>query len=136
MIKGGCLCGQVSYTADGEAALVGVCHCKHCQKQSGSAFSINLAVPRAALTITSGDPAVYADKGDSGAAVCRHFCRDCGSPLFSDAASLPQWLILKAGTLDDPSRVKPDVNAWCKSAQPWTPHPEGVPRFHEGPSTT
>jgi hypothetical protein len=126
-ISGGCLCRAVTYSCSEPAALTVTCHCTHCQKQSGSAFSINVAVPKAALTITSGKPAVYEDKGDSGLPVYRHFCRDCGSPLFSDVAAMPLLSVLKAGTLDDTSWVKPEMDLWCKSAQPWTPHPKGCP---------
>ena len=54
-VKGSCLCGSVTFESESEAVLTGICHCRSCQKQSGGAFSINVAVPRAALKIAGRD---------------------------------------------------------------------------------
>jgi hypothetical protein len=118
MIKGGCLCGQVSYKADGEAAFVAVCHCKHCQKQSGSTFGLVVGVPKPAFSLT-GDVKVYHDRGDSGQPVDRAFCPNCGSLLTTDAAVMPDLIFIKAGTLDDTSWVQPTMQMFCDRAQPW-----------------
>src|SRR4030095_16347895 len=99
-ISGGCLCGKVRYETGAAPVRTGVCHCRNCQKQAGSAFSINVAVPKQALSI-KGTLKTYADKGDSGKAVNRRFCPDCGSPIISEAEALPDVVIIKAGTLDD-----------------------------------
>ena len=78
--QGGCLCGAVRYTLKSEPRAIAICHCTHCQKQSGSLFSFNL-VMRQADYEQSGETAIYQDGGDSGQPVYRHFCRNCGSPL-------------------------------------------------------
>ena len=117
-IEGGCLCGKVRYSADAEPAFVGVCHCKNCQKQAGTAFSIVLAIPNAALSM-QGTLKTFSDRGDSGKAVDRRFCPECGSPILSEAEALPGLAILKAGTLDDASWLKPGMEIYCDSAQPW-----------------
>lgn len=115
---GGCLCGAVRYTIAIDPPMQAVCHCKNCQKQAGSAYSMIVGVPESALTVT-GEPKVYMDKGDSGAPVTRQFCGTCGSPLFSLVESAPGMVFVKAGTLDDTSAFKPQVQVWTKSRQEW-----------------
>jgi hypothetical protein len=117
-IGGGCLCGQVRYSADAEPAFVGVCHCKNCQKHSGSAFAIVAALPRPALAVT-GSPKTYDDRGDSGQILHRHFCPDCGSSLFDEADLMPGVAMILTGTLDDSDWVKPAMEIFCDSKQPW-----------------
>jgi len=67
-IEGGCLCGKVRYSADAEPAFVGVCHCKNCQKQAGTAFSVVFAIPKPVLSV-QGTLKTFNDRGDSGKAV-------------------------------------------------------------------
>ena len=117
-ISGGCLCGKVRYAANAEPVFTGVCHCKNCQKQAGTAFSIVVAVPKPALTI-NGTLKTYADRGDSGKGVSRRFCPDCGSPILSEVEVMPDLAIIKAGTLDDTSWLQPAMEIFCDSAQPW-----------------
>ena len=118
MLTGGCLCGSIRYRVDCEPAATAVCHCTNCQRQSGSAFSVNVMVPEAMLEI-EGNVASFADTGDSGNAVERKFCSDCGSPIFSAIAAMPGVVALKAGTLDDHSTIKPRVQVFCDSSQSW-----------------
>lgn len=132
-ISGGCLCGAVKYTSSASPVMAALCHCTHCQKQSGSAFSVNVGVPKGSLQFTAARPAIYEDKGSSGMPVFRHFCSTCGSPIFSDVVATPQLDWLKAGTLDDTSWVKPVANIWCESAQQWVVHPEGMAQFPQSP---
>ncbi|HEX7852237.1 MAG TPA: GFA family protein [Sphingobium sp.] len=117
---GGCLCGQVRYSYSGELLLTAVCHCRHCQKQSGSAFSVVCAVPASAFEQT-GTTHVFEDRGDSGKAVARHFCPDCGSPILSIAEALPDLTLIKAGTLDGFAGLTPSAEVYCDSAQSWLP---------------
>jgi len=132
-IAGSCLCGAIKYASSLEPVMVAVCHCTHCQKQSGGAFSVNVAIPKGSLQLTSGKTTVFQDTGSSGQPVYRHFCSSCGSPIYSDVVATPQLDWLKAGTLDDTSWVKPVANIWCESAQNWVAYPEGVPRFPQNP---
>jgi hypothetical protein len=117
-ITGGCLCGQVHYSAEVEPAFTGVCHCRNCQKQAGSAFSVVVAIPKPALSI-EGSPKTYADRGDSGKVLYRSFCPECGSSLFDEAEAMPGVALIQAGTLDDTSWIKPTMEIFCDSAQPW-----------------
>jgi hypothetical protein len=131
MLTGGCLCGKVRYKINGPIVAQAVCHCRNCQKQAATAFSVVAVVPRAAVEV-EGALKIYHDKGDSGAAIERNFCPECGSPIYSDAPGT-EVLYLKAGTLDDTSVLAPPVHVWCDSAWPWTPIPEGAIRFGKSP---
>jgi len=117
-IEGGCLCGRVRYSADAEPAFVGVCHCKDCQKFGGSAFGTVVGVPATALRLT-GTVKTFSKTGDSGQAIHRRFCPECGSGVVEAADALPGMIMITVGTLDDPSWVKPDSQIYCDSAQPW-----------------
>ena len=116
---GGCLCGNIRYTLKAEPALTVVCHCTHCQKASGSAFSTNLVLQRADIEFSGGDMAAYDDKADSGNTLKRSFCPKCGSSIMSESSGRPGAAVLKAGSLDDPSKIKPAMQIWTRSAQPW-----------------
>lgn len=119
---GGCLCGAIRYSISGEPLVTAVCHCTHCQKQGGSAFSVVAVVTDSQYSQT-GVTRVYGDTGDSGKGVQRHFCGDCGSPIVSLVEAMPGLTMVKAGTLDDPKGLKPSQEVWCGSA--W----DAVPPF-------
>ena len=127
-LKGGCLCGQVTYASTGEPLATLVCHCRNCQKQAGTAFSVIAVVPAGTLTV-SGELKSYLDTADSGNVLERQFCPQCGSPVFSVPRGNPGITAIKAGTLDDPGRLKPAAQIWCASAQPWLPDLANLPRF-------
>ncbi|MBK6707942.1 MAG: GFA family protein [Sphingomonadales bacterium] len=131
MIAGGCNCGAVRYQIEGNPVVVAQCHCKNCQRQSGSAFSVNLMVPVAGVTST-GELAVYEDRDTrSGNAVYRKFCGKCGSPIFSDLAEGNGMTIVKVGTLDDPAPFAPVVSVWTSTKMPWVELPQGQRGFPE-----
>jgi hypothetical protein len=117
-IEGGCLCGKVRYSAEAEPAFVGVCHCKNCQRVSGSAFGTVIALPTQAVNM-QGTLKAYADRGDSGKILSRRFCPECGSSVIEEAEAMPGMSMILAGTLDDASWVKPAMEIYCDSAQPW-----------------
>ena len=117
-ITGGCLCGKVRYTCESDPLLCVTCHCKNCQRQAGSALSIIIGVPEAAVEVT-GEVTTYNDTGDSGASVRRQFCNTCGSPVFTRIDSPPGMMFIKAGTLDDTTGLKPAFHCYTKSKQAW-----------------
>lgn len=131
-ISGGCLCGAVRYECSSEPLRTAICHCTHCQKISGSAFSVNIVVPAPSVTWQGQSPTSYADKGESGKPLSRKFCRNCGSSLATEAEALPGAMIIKAGTLDDKSWLKPDMHLWTGSAQPWVQIESGATAFPKG----
>jgi hypothetical protein len=117
-IEGGCLCGRVRYSVDAEPTFVAVCHCKDCQKFSGSAFATVIGVPTMALRLT-GTMRSFTKPGDSGKAIHRYFCPECGSGITDEADAMPDVTMIGAGTLDDPNWVKPTAQIYCDSAQSW-----------------
>lgn len=117
-IAGGCLCGKIRYSATAEPVVTAVCHCKNCQKQTGTSFSVIVGVPSAALSV-KGTLKTFDETGSSGKAVHRNFCPDCGSPITSIVEAAPGLSFIKAGTLDDTSWLQPTMEVWCGSAQPW-----------------
>ncbi|CAH2599075.1 GFA family protein [Rhodovastum atsumiense] len=118
MVSGGCLCGRIRYTATAAPAFTGICHCRDCQRATGSAFGTVVAFPREAVTIL-GDLRHYQGAGDSGRSITRGFCPNCGSSLTVEVTTTPELLLLAAGTLDDPAVVHPTAEIFCDSAQPW-----------------
>ena len=128
--SGGCLCGAVRYEAACPPLALVVCHCRNCQKQSGSALSVVAMVARNGLNVT-GEMAMFEDRGSSGQAVYRHFCPACGSPLVTDtpAAQAEGHIFIKAGTLDETADLTPTVHFWSCRAQHWFPFPEGTQRL-------
>lgn len=117
-ITGGCLCGKIRYEADLEWFLAGRCHCRDCQYASGGEPTVALSVARSALRV-HGEPRIFQSKADSGVAVFRSFCVNCGTPLFSGSERSTQYIAIKLGSLDDPSEFAPAGHIWTSSAQPW-----------------
>lgn len=135
-LRGGCLCGAVRYRSDGAPLLTAICNCKNCQRQSGTAFSLVVGIPKGALVMEGAQPDTYQDVGESGLPVLRRFCSKCGSPIFSEVAATPSMDWLKAGTLDDTSWLRPQVSIWCDSEQPWVQKNEAIPRIPRNPPPT
>jgi hypothetical protein len=131
-ISGGCLCGAVRYECNAEPLGTAICHCTHCQKVAGSAFAVNVVVPAPSLTWQGQSLASYADKGESGKPLSRKFCRNCGSSLATETEALLGAIIIKAGTLDDKSWLKPNYHIWTNSAQPWVRIEPGATTFSKG----
>lgn len=126
--SGGCLCGQVRYTAPAKPISVAACHCRDCQKQAGSAVSVLAIFPSSAVSM-EGSLGVYQGRGSSGGEVLRYFCPQCGSPIHSEVPGLAERgiMAIKAGTLDDVSDLQPAIHYWTQSRQPWMILPDGVP---------
>lgn len=125
--NGHCLCGAVSYEITGEPAFVGVCHCKDCQRQSGTDFSHIIGVTADNFKISGDTIKEFVTHADSGNDVVRKFCGTCGSPLYSELSAGPGMAFIKAGTLDDPNGLAPKAHVWCSSKVDWVVIPEGVP---------
>jgi hypothetical protein len=123
-MTGRCLCGAVTYEVSGDPIATAVCHCEHCQRQGGGAFSVNVVVHESQLAV-DGELRTYEERGELGddVYVRRRFCGDCGSPIVSELAKTEGVVAVKAGTLDDRSDVRPNVEVWCVDRQPWVTLP-------------
>src|SRR5260370_40875309 len=127
-MNGGCLCGQVRYSAEVDPIFSAVCHWKTCQKQTGTAFRIVVAVPLSAVSI-QGAPNTYLRAGNSGQQVVNRFCPCCGATGVIEPAALTGTARIPAGTLSDPSWVRPSMEYYCDNAQPWVQLGGGMQRF-------
>jgi hypothetical protein len=126
-LSGRCLCGGVTYTCVAEPVLTVTCHCPSCQRQTGTSFSLLVAVPNGSLNIRGRTLKTFDDIGASGLPVRRHFCGNCGSPIVQRLDAMPTLEFIKAGTLDDTSWVNPTMEIWCDTAQAWL----GIDRSRE-----
>ncbi|WP_348550676.1 GFA family protein [Acidithiobacillus sp.] len=116
--SGGCLCGGISYSVDIEPVFTGNCHCKDCQRSSGSAFIPAMIFPEKDVVI-SGEARWFESQADSGNINKRGFCQNCGSQLFARFSHMPEKPGIKAGTLNDSLDYVPRLDFYVGSAAPW-----------------
>jgi hypothetical protein len=132
--RGSCLCGSVKVALSADPVAIGVCHCRDCQKQTGTSFSLVALVPLAGVEVT-GELGRFDTRGDSGLAVERRFCPKCGSPIRTDSDGTRQQgiTIIKAGVLDDVQGLTPSLQIYCESEHPWLRDTNAVIRFPRMP---
>jgi len=130
---GQCMCGETRYRLNEEPVTVYACHCTDCQKRSGGAFGISLWAPRNAMEVIQGEAPRHSVPTSDGR--MRHFriCRRCLTKLWSEPERRPDLAIVRGGTLDDTSWLKPVAHMWMRSAQPWLTLPKGVKRYETQP---
>ena len=116
-MTGGCLCGNVRYSINSESIHCGVCHCRDCQRFTGSAFVSAVRVPLDSVRV-QGELTVIETKGGSGQLIRRHFCPNCGSSVLGEPYR-PGMINVMAGTLDDPSIFVPTTEVFCETAHAW-----------------
>ncbi len=114
---GRCLCGAVSFTLAAEPLAARICWCRDCQHLAGNG-TLNILVPTEALNIL-GNLSEHTKTADSGNAVTRQFCTVCGTHLFGKSDTRPQFRVVRAGNLDNPSSIQPSTNIWADSAPVW-----------------
>ena len=118
-LLGGCACGAIRYEVTAEPLFALNCHCRDCQRETGSAFAPVVGVARSAFAVTRGTVRTSTLIGGSGKPVLRTFCGDCGSSLFGLPEIRPDLVTIRAGSLDDPSVFRPTRNIFTSQAQPW-----------------
>ena len=124
---GKCLCGSIEVTCDDQPEQVIACYCESCQKASGGAASFNIIKPDTTSRISRGKTKVFKATADSGNSLERHFCGDCGSPVYSATTAYPGVKILKAGLFTDLDGLKVVTNIWCDSAPSWGHIDKSIP---------
>ncbi len=132
LYTGRCLCGDVQYQISAEPVASRLCWCRDCQRIASNGTA-NAMFPSEALQIT-GEPAAYTRGADSGNQVRRRFCARCGSHLFADSTGRPGLTVVRLGTLDDPSAIKPSANIWAASAPAWACLDGGLARVDQQPA--
>ena len=128
-MNGGCSCGTVKYRLISAPMFVHCCHCRDCQRQSGSAFAINALIETDRIEMLSGVPVPVAMPTDSGRPHDIHRCPQCKVALWSDYGRRPSLRFVRVGTLDDPDSLAPDVHIFTRSKVPWVNLPVGTPAF-------
>jgi hypothetical protein len=104
------------------------CHCLNCQRQTGSAFVINLLIESDRVELLADEPQPVEVPRDDGSTQRIFRCRSCQVAVFSNYGR-PEIHFVRAGTLDDPSRVAPDVHIYTRTKLPWVTLPDSVPAF-------
>lgn len=126
-ITGGCLCGAVRYSISSDPFVVRQCWCRLCQYLGGGSSTVNAGFLAADFTVT-GEPASHEAVADSGNLMIRSFCPNCGTPLFSETPARPDFRFVRAGTLDDPNLIKPEVTIWTAEAPQWAHFDPSAPQ--------
>ena len=130
--EGGCACGAIRFSIDAAPLGTGACHCTQCQKFSGGGPNYVALLPKGALTVLKGQPKFYCASGDSGGAVGRAFCADCGAHLWSIPEHAP-FMPVKVGAFDELADLGPKMHIYTASAPSWHPAPGDLPAFAKMP---
>ena len=129
-LEGGCSCGTIRYRLGGKPLIVHCCHCRDCQRITGSAFVVNVWMERRHVELLRGEPKGFALKGGSGQPHTVVFCAECGTYVWSRYHRAPgDTVLLRAGTLDDPSAFTPDVHIFTRSKVDWVELTDSAPAF-------
>jgi hypothetical protein len=127
--EGGCACGAVRYRLASEPLFVHCCHCLNCQRQTGSAFVVNVLIETDRVELLDGEPEPIAVPRSAGKKQKIWRCPTCQTALYSQYTT-PRVRFVRAGTLDDPASVAPDVHIFTRSKLPWVTLPDSVPAFN------
>ena len=130
-LTGGCLCGGVRYEIDQPLVGASYCHCKRCQRRTGTAASLNASIVPGSLRIVQGEELVRAYEPEDGWP--KAFCSACGSALWSVSPENPDVKGVRLGTFDEDPGVRPQWHQFVAYAAPFEPIPDdGLPRYPEG----
>ena len=129
--EGGCACGKVRYRLNGEPMVTHGCHCSYCQRETGGALAVNMLYERDRVA-WDGEPVEVLTPSASGQGQRILRCPDCHVALSSHYPGGGDALhFIRAGTLDDPTGVAPDIHIYTSTKQNWLELPDGVPAFPE-----
>jgi len=128
--EGGCACGAVRYRVKNAPFRTSVCHCRNCQRRTGSAFGVGIYFKEQDFELLRGELKPYRFRSDeSGRWLCMEFCTSCGTTVTWTAEVFPGGRGIAGGTFDDTSWLKIDRHVWTRSAHHWMAYPPGVERF-------
>lgn len=130
--EGGCTCRQVRYRLTRAPLIVHCCHCRWCQRESGSAFAINALIESSCLELTGARPQFVPTPSNSGKGQTVARCPACQVAVWSHYGGLGDIMsFVRVGTLDEADRLAPDVHIYTDSKQPWVLIPAGVRSFSQ-----
>jgi hypothetical protein len=130
--SGRCLCGGVQMQVRGQPIRMAQCHCRDCQRASGTGHMSN-AIFNAADVEVTGATASYASVADSGATLTRYFCPTCGARLFLVTDARPDKIVVAAGAFDDSSWFEPEIVLFTRSRPAWDTTTDRVPNHEAAP---
>jgi hypothetical protein len=128
--EGGCSCGEIRYRLTSDPLFVHCCHCLNCQRQTGTAFVVNILIETDRVELLAGEPVPVHVPRDDGTEQRIFRCPACQIAVFSRYGR-PEFRFVRAGTLDDPSGIEPDVHIYTRSKVGWVTLPDSVPAFAE-----
>lgn len=126
---GGCACGAIRYQLTSKPMFVNCCHCKDCQRQTGSAFVINAVIETDRVVLSKGKPKRVTVPTDSGRPHDIYRCPKCQTAMWSDYGRRKVVRFVRVGTLDRPAALKPDAHIFTRSKLPWVVIPKNAPAF-------
>lgn len=130
--EGGCTCREVRYRLASRPLFVNCCHCRWCQRETGSAFVINAMIEADRVEVLAGRPEPVMTPSESGKGQKIWRCPTCRVALWSNYAGAGDAVdFVRVGTLDDPDRMPPDIHIFTASKQPWVVLPPGTPAVEE-----
>ena len=131
-LEGGCDCRGVRYRMTTKPLFVHCCHCRWCQRETGSAFVLNAMIEAERVELLAGDVDVVDTPSASGRGQKIARCPKCRIAVWSNYAGAGDLIrFVRVGTLDEPDRLPPDVHIFTMSKQPWVVLPSGTPAYHE-----
>ena len=130
-LEGGCYCGNVRYVAEGEPMMKAQCHCRECQYITGGSPNVFVAMPISEFSYTKGSPKQFT-RTDIERPVTREFCPECGTHIVTRPQGFPA-VIVKVGTLDDPSVFQPEMAIYTIDRQPFHEIADGLKTFERLP---
>ncbi|WGM40832.1 GFA family protein [Caulobacter sp. NIBR1757] len=119
MHEGGCTCGEVRFRMTTAPMFVHCCHCRQCQRATGSAFVVNALIETDRIEILQGSPRATPGPSESGRPHDVYRCPACLTALWSDYGRRPALRFLRVGALDEPAALPPDVHIFTRSKLPW-----------------
>lgn len=128
-VEGGCQCGAVRYRLNAAPLAVYACHCKDCQRFSGTTHTLSMVIRAEDGELISGELHGFDKRADSGRTVRMMGCRDCGTKIWNVPLATPEYLIVKPGTLDDIAWIEPIGAIWTQSRAPWAVIDPSAPNF-------
>ena len=128
-LEGGCACGRVRYRLTAKPMFVHCCHCRECQRQTGSAFVINALIETDRVERLAGETEAVPVPAESGTPQIIHRCPVCKVALWSHYGGRQALSFIRVGALDQPATLPADVHIYTRSKLPWVALPSGVPAF-------
>jgi hypothetical protein len=131
-VQGGCTCGAVRYRITTRPMFVHCCHCRWCQRETGSAFALNAMIEADRVLLLEGSPEAVVTPSESGKGQKIFRCPNCRIALWSNYAGAGDAIrFIRVGTLDEPNRLPPDIHIYIGSKQPWVVLSLDTPAFEQ-----